>query len=188
MYHMYKMYLQVVFLNGTKTIHTNSHQSQKFFSHAISQVQLKPEVGHTCTWLIDLKNMPDAVGPAVICVWYGSEPFGLADNVAPSWKKLACAVSLWRDAQPVHHKHCWHHPPPRSLHKYYMNHGWTADICKIYCALLLRGILRMPNIYHLNRWKLQRRDGSGVGGVNKGKGTGGKGWWGGGACVSVCVC
>lgn len=50
-----------------------------------------------------------------------------------------------------------------------MNRGRTADICKIYCGLLLRGILRMPNIYHSNRWKLQRRDGSSVGGVNKGK-------------------
>lgn len=63
----------------------------------------------------------------------------------------------------ITHRHC-------SLHKYHMSRGWTADICKIYCALLLRGILRMPNIYHLNGWKLQRRDGSSVGVVNKGKG------------------
>lgn len=85
-------------------------------------------------------------------------------------EKLASSVSFWRDAQAVHHKHRRHQPPPHFLHKYYMNRGWTADICKIYCGLLLRGILRMPNIYHLNRWKLQRRDGSSVGVVNKGKG------------------
>lgn len=42
----------------------------------------------------------------------------------------------------------------------YINITWAvADICKIYCPSLLRGILWMPNIFHLNRWKLQRRDG-----------------------------
>lgn len=42
----------------------------------------------------------------------------------------------------------------------YINITWAvADICKIYCPSLLRGILCMPNIFHLNRWKLQRRDG-----------------------------
>lgn len=56
-----------------------------------------------------------------------------------------------------------------SFYKYYMNHGWTADICKIYCPSLLRGILRMPDIFHLNRWKLQRRDGASVGGKMKRK-------------------
>lgn len=40
-----------------------------------------------------------------------------------------------------------------------MNRGWTADICEIYCAALLRGILQMPNIFHERRWKLRRKDG-----------------------------
>lgn len=45
-----------------------------------------------------------------------------------------------------------------------------ADICKIYCPLLLRGILQMPNIFHLKRWKLQSRGGASVGGKMKRKG------------------
>lgn len=69
-----------------------------------------------------------------------------------------------------------------------MNHGWTADICKIYCPSLLRGILRMPNIFHLNRWKLQRRDGASVGGEMKRKGQEEKddgGMW---TCVCMFMC
>lgn len=76
-----------------------------------------------------------------------------------------------------------------------MSLGWTADICKIYCPSLLRGILQMPNIFHLNRWKLQRIDGASVGGEMERKGQEEKDdggtvvclhvyvW----VCVSVCV-
>ncbi len=101
--------------------------------------------------------------------------------------KLAGGGALWRDARPVHGKHGWHHPLPHSLYKYYMNHGWTAAICKIYCPSLLRGILWMPNIFHLNRWKLQRRDGVSIGGEMKRKGKEEKDDGGRWRCVCVCV-
>lgn len=51
-----------------------------------------------------------------------------------------------------------------------MNHGWTPDIFKIYCPSSLRGILWMPNIFHLNRWKLQSRDEASIGGGMRRKG------------------
>lgn len=53
----------------------------------------------------------------------------------------------------------------------------------------------MPNIFHLNRWKLQRRDGASVGGEMERKGQEEKddGWGGGGRvraflCVHASLC
>lgn len=68
----------------------------------------------------------------------------------------------------------------------YINITWAvADICKIYCPSLLRGILWMPNIFHLNRWKLQRRDGVSIRVEMERKAQEEKDD--GGSCMCVCI-
>lgn len=66
-------------------------------------------------------------------------------------ERRAGGAALWG----VPHKHCCKHRLPCSLHKYSIKRGWAADIPEIYCALWLRGILQMPNIFHVCGWKLR---------------------------------
>lgn len=75
----------------------------------------------------------------------------------PPEQRRAGGAALWG----VPHKPCCKHRLPCSLHKYSIKRGWAADIPEIYCALWLRGILQMPNIFHVCGWKLRSRDARG---------------------------